>query len=156
MRALLSCIGVVALAAVPAAADDFFFTATLDGLQEVGGGDPDGTGFATLHVNNDDPANPFIDWTIEALNIDMPLIGAHIHQADAGVNGPVVIDFSSQLEGAGLVDMDLLNLIANPSGFYVNLHNDAFQGGAIRGQIPAPGAAAVLALGGMIALRRRR
>ena len=156
MRVLLSCIGIVSLAAVPASGDDFFFNVNLDGLQEVGGGDPDGSGLAGLHINNDDPANPTINWSIEALDIDMPLIGAHIHQADAGVNGPVVVDFSSQLEGGGLVDLDLLSVIANPSGFYVNLHNQAFPGGAIRGQIPTPGGAAVLVAGSAIVLRRRR
>lgn len=42
---------------------------------------------------------------------------------------------------------------------YVNVHTTAFGGGEIRGfltPVPAPGAASVLALGGLLAVRRRR
>ena len=42
---------------------------------------------------------------------------------------------------------------------YVNVHTTAFGGGEIRGfltPVPAPGAASVLALGGLFAVRRRR
>ncbi|HYD01820.1 MAG TPA: CHRD domain-containing protein [Phycisphaerales bacterium] len=39
---------------------------------------------------------------------------------------------------------------------YLNIHTTAFTGGEIRGLTPTPGAGAVLALGGLAALRRRR
>ena len=42
---------------------------------------------------------------------------------------------------------------------YLNVHTTAFGGGEIRGfltPVPAPGAASVLALGGLLAVRRRR
>ncbi len=113
----------------------------LDGHQEVDAmgmpdkGDLNGSGVAHLFVNSDTLT---IDWNITAQDIDFPLIGAHIHQAAAGTNGAVKIDFNSQLIGAGLADPDLANLLANPSGFYVNLHNNAFMSGAIRGQIGQP------------------
>ena len=75
---------------------------------------------------------------------------AHIHKAAAGVNGPIHWDFleagnpvasvsdqPSQLRGiararAAAVVADLL---ANPSGYYVNVHSTAFPGGAMRGQL---------------------
>jgi MYXO-CTERM domain-containing protein len=135
---------------------DYFWTIPLDGLQEPDGGDLDGFGTAVLHINDDDPAAPFIDWEFTAFGIDMPLTGAHIHDGDFGVNGPPVVDFSGQMSGTGLVDLDLLNVLASPEGFYVNLHNAAFPGGAIRGQIPAPAGAAVLGVGALVAGRRRR
>jgi hypothetical protein len=75
---------------------------------------------------------------------------AHIHKAAAGTNGPIHWDFleagnpvasisdqPSQLRGiarprAAAVVADLL---ANPSGYYVNVHSTAFPGGAVRGQL---------------------
>ncbi|MDZ4779383.1 MAG: CHRD domain-containing protein [Planctomycetia bacterium] len=113
----------------------------LDGHQEVDSsgnpdkGDLDGTGFAQLWVDSEALS---IDWNITAENIEFPLIGAHIHESPAGTNGSVKIDFDAQLTGSGKVDADLANLLANPTGFYVNLHNNSFTGGAIRGQIGQP------------------
>ncbi|HZW08059.1 MAG TPA: CHRD domain-containing protein [Phycisphaerales bacterium] len=39
---------------------------------------------------------------------------------------------------------------------YLNIHSSVFGSGEIRGVTPTPGAAAILALGGLAALRRRR
>ena len=153
-RILVFAAGVAALAGA-ARGGDHFFTVQLSGLQEVNGGDPDGFGTAMLRINDDDPSNPFIDWEIEAFDILMPLTGAHIHEGDAGTNGPVRIDFNSQLSGAGLVDIDLNGVLANPTGWYVNLHNADFPGGAIRGQIPVPATGVVLGAAALAARRRR-
>jgi hypothetical protein len=111
----------------------------LDGFQEVddagnpGQGDLDGFGTAVVVI--DDEALT-IDWDFTFGNIELPLILAHIHQAPAGVAGPVVVDFSAQPSGSDLFDPDLANVLADPTGFYVNLHNDPFPAGAIRGQLP--------------------
>lgn len=118
------------------------FVVPLDGHQEIGAGgvsdagDLDGTGTATLVI--DDVANT-IEWEIVVHNIVLPPTGAHIHQAGAGANGPVRIDFNAQLSGTGLVDPDLATLLADPMGFYVNIHNAQFPLGAVRGQLSAPG-----------------
>jgi hypothetical protein len=79
------------------------------------------------------------------------LVGFHIHQGLPGVNGPVVI--SSDLTaftdstGTGTItrilslptdDTTLATLkaiVANPGGFYVNMHTSINPGGAIRGQL---------------------
>lgn len=117
------------------------YEVSLDGRQEVDAlgapdkGDLNGSGVAQLFVNTD---TQMIDWNITAQDIDFPLIGAHIHEAAAGANGSVKIDFNAQLVGAGVADADITNLLANPTGFYVNLHNAAFPTGAIRGQIGQP------------------
>ena len=75
---------------------------------------------------------------------------AHIHKAAAGVNGPIHWDFleagnpvasisdqPSQLRGIARprAAAVLADLLANPSGYYVNVHSTVFPGGAVRGQL---------------------
>jgi len=136
-----------------------FFLLPLSGEQEAPGpGDPDGTGTASLLI---DPDTLTIDWNITVSNIDFPLTGAHIHVAPVGEPGPIVVDFNSQLTGSGLSDPDLAAVLANPTNYYVNVHNQPFPGGAVRGQlpkgvvIPAPPALALAAIG-LLGLRLRR
>jgi len=134
----------------------------MSGEQEAPGpGDPDGTGTAFLTI---DPDTLTIDWNIIVSNIDFPLTGAHIHEAPAGVPGPIVVDFSSQLSGSDLADPDLAGVLEDPAEYYVNVHNDLFSGGAIRGQlgnpisvIPIPSALGLVLLGlASLRLSRRR
>jgi hypothetical protein len=81
------------------------------------------------------------------------LNGLHIHKAAAGVNGAIVIDSGlSSANGvtntsgrgnifrvadittsAGIATLE--QIFSDPSQFYVNLHNDDFPGGAMRGQL---------------------
>jgi len=142
------------LGAGNASADIINFTVALSGANEVGGGDPDGTGTAFLTL---DSATNQISWNIVVANLDTFTLD-HIHQGAAGVNGGVVIDFSATLIGGPIFDADVANVIANPSGYYVNVHTNTFPGGAIRGQIPEPGTLTLVGVGliGIGAVRRRR
>ncbi len=113
-------------------------TAALSGTEEVPNpGDPDGTGFASVTF---DMVNNIVRYTISVQNIDAPTAG-HIHTGGAGVAGPVLVSFSPTfVNGAasGSVNVSastMQNILNNAGGFYVNIHNPAFPGGAVRGQL---------------------
>jgi hypothetical protein len=124
-------------------------TTTLSGQAEVsddgtpGVGDPDGTGTATIEVLPSAAGPPTtLCWAIVVQNVVTPAIGAHIHEAPAGENGPVVVPLSApNLNGTSNgcttpVDEEVLGrLIDNPAGFYVNVHTTDFPAGAVRGQL---------------------
>jgi hypothetical protein len=132
------------------------FVVPLSGANEVAPvvGDPDGSGTANLTI--DDVALT-VTWNIVVANLD-PVIADHIHSGAAGVNGPIVVDFGGALVGGPLGDPDLAAVLANPTAFYVNVHTTTHTGGAIRGQVPEPGTALLLATGlaGLAASTRRR
>ena len=129
--------------------------ASLDGKQEVGtAGDPNARAKAYVFGIDGDPKT--ICYTIvhvaklgEAEQAPGNGRAAHIHEAAAGSNGPVVVNlawpqdgqagdcFAEGKEGkfptgeAGIVQ----RILKNPKNFYINLHNTAYPAGAIRGQL---------------------
>ena len=113
------------------------FTASLTGAAEVPGpGDLDGTGTARITVN---VGQSTVCYEITVANI-APATAAHIHEAVAGAAGPVVISLnaptSGRSSGCASVDRELAKEIAkDPTEYYVNVHNAAFLGGAVRGQL---------------------
>ena len=123
------------------------FTTSMTGAQEVsaafptgGAGDPDGTGTARISVNY---GQARVCWNLTVANIATP-IRAHIHRAPALTNGPIVVGFfnatPSTLSGCTSttqpIDRAILkDIIQHPQNYYVNVHNAAFPGGAIRGQL---------------------
>ena len=67
---------------------------------------------------------------------------AHIHEASAGSNGPVVVTLSPPTDGysAGCVDTGDADLAADitlreSAEYYVNVHNAEYPGGAVRAQL---------------------
>jgi hypothetical protein len=114
-------------------------TATLTGAAEVPGpGDPNGTGTATLKLNQ---GRGKVCFVLTASNITLPATGAHIHVGAAGVAGGIVVPLTppdaSGISG-GCVDAPRATIKAikkNPSGYYVNVHTSDFPAGAIRGQL---------------------
>jgi hypothetical protein len=115
------------------------FAARLSGANEVPAADPDGSGNALVVVRGNR-----VTFALQWSNITAPILG-HIHRAAAGVNGPVVVPFfgtpmpATATAAAGAVTVSdpqiAADIVADPAGFYVNLHTAAFPGGAIRGQL---------------------
>ncbi len=140
LRALLALALVGALLAVSAAAVSAGgrpLATTLNGAEEVPGpGDADGTGSASITVN---PGLGQVCFTLSVSNI-ATAAAAHIHEAPAGVAGPVVVGLdapsSGSSSGCKTVSRELAkDIIQNPSDYYVNVHNAEFPGGAVRGQL---------------------
>ncbi|MGK2948497.1 MAG: CHRD domain-containing protein [Acidimicrobiales bacterium] len=78
---------------------------------------------------------------------------AHIHEGQPGENGPVVVSlaFPTGGEAADCISEDRVNpttnaplfadgqtaqeILANPDNYYVNVHNEEYPSGAVRGQL---------------------
>ncbi|MFZ2490830.1 MAG: CHRD domain-containing protein [Thermoanaerobaculia bacterium] len=140
LRRIVSISALVILAASLsfAQSDSFTLTAPLTGANErPNPGDIDGTGFAVVRI--EPSANTIYYWVLAA-NINTPT-AAHIHRAGADVPGPVVVTFNPTFTNgatSGSVTADpalIAEILANPAGFYVNVHNADFPGGAIRAQL---------------------
>ncbi len=117
------------------------FTADLSGENAVDDpGDPEGTGSATVVIDLDTSE---VCFTITFDGIEDP-VAAHIHEGGADVNGGVVVDFDwPNSLGDGCVAGDaavVAAIVADPSGYYVNVHTAEFPASAIRGQLVAAAA----------------
>lgn len=146
------------LAASPVAAAIITFNLGMDGAQEVpsGTGDPDGSAFGTLSLND---VTGQISWSITYANIEDP-VAMHIHPGAMGSEGGPLVTLTVVANGpdpnplVGSVTPFLTttqSIIANPLDFYVNIHTASFPDGAVRGQVPEPGAA-LLVGAGLVAL----
>lgn len=135
--ALLAAVAMIGSTAVSAAeSTGKTLYATLSGANEVNGGDPDGTGMATVRIN---PGRGTLCYSINVSNI-APATMAHVHDGDAGSAGPVVRGLtaptSGSSEGCATISRELaISIITDPEGYYVNVHNAEYPGGAIRGQL---------------------
>ncbi|MGZ8474912.1 MAG: CHRD domain-containing protein, partial [Candidatus Limnocylindria bacterium] len=132
----LGLVASLALAGVAMAAETTL-TADLAGGAAT---DDDGSGTATVVL---DPDAGTACWTFSVENID-PVTVSHIHEGAEGTDGGVVVDldvdgFDGSSEGCNdAADAATLQaIIDEPAGYYVNVHNEAFPGGAIRGQLAA-------------------
>jgi len=118
---------------------DVEFSVGMSGAEEAPGpGDEDGTGMANITVNL------FKRQVCFALMVSDigPATAAHIHIAPPGEPGPVVVPLNppptdgSSRGCANNVDAQLLkNIVRHPERYYVNVHNEEFPAGAVRGQL---------------------
>jgi uncharacterized protein (TIGR03437 family) len=136
------------------------FRVQLNAQNEVPALTLNASGFGTiwLHVNKN-AAGRVVSGNVEFITrytfpTPITFTGMHIHRGNAGTNGPVLIDTGitaannfvdetgstgitrSAAVMAGSANVEVLEqIIANPGGFYLNLHTTANPGGAIRGQL---------------------
>ena len=140
--------GMIAVGGFALASDDVDLDADLSGANEVPPADPDGDGKADVEweINGNE-----VCFDIKIDDIGAPNRG-HIHVGVAGVNGGIVVPLfeliglpadprNDQLEEGRLQDCVtadpavLAAIAADPAGYYVNVHNTRFPGGAARGQL---------------------
>jgi hypothetical protein len=114
--------------------------ADLTGEQEVPDpGDPNGSGDANVTVYRTK-----VCYTLLAEDIRRPT-AAHIHEGRRGVAGDVVVELNTPTkvadavyfsEGCERISRELSrDLRMNPTHYYVNVHNNPYPEGAIRGQL---------------------
>jgi hypothetical protein len=146
MRRLLPAAVVIAIAAaigaIPAGADaginGVTLRTTLTGAEEIPGpGDDDGSGNAAILVF---PHRATVCFHIEVSDIE-PATLAHVHEGVEGVAGGVVVTLVPPTDGESrgcVMDLDpalVRDIGLNPTGYYVNVHNEPFPSGALRGQL---------------------
>lgn len=133
--------------------------ARLNGRQEVPTsgsptrqvGDPDGFGEAYVFGIDGDATTLCYVLTVNKI---ATATGAHIHEGVRGENGPIVANLAAPADGNAAdcltegevgpgttpkfpTGETVADILANPAGYYVNVHNANFPGGAIRGQLRA-------------------
>jgi len=81
-------------------------------------------------------------YTLEVSGLSAPATAAHVHVGDRNAPGPVVIPLTVTMatdfdvSACTTASADLLAAIeADPSAYYVNVHNANNPGGEIRGQL---------------------
>jgi hypothetical protein len=119
------------------------YTARLTGAAEVGGGDPDGSGTASVRTRGTE-----VCYDLRWSGVDVTM--AHIHKGGAGKNGDVVVNFfagespldATSKSGCVQASAEVVKAIAaRPDWYYVNLHSPDLPKGAVRGQLAGVDAA---------------
>ena len=138
------------------------FVADLRAANEVPaitGPESGGTGTATITLTPTRDASNAITagtfefaFTVTGLTTTSNITLAHIHTGAAGVNGGIVVNSnlsqatsiptpagSASFQRSGLTaDVATINqIVANPAGFYFNVHTSLNPGGVVRGQLRA-------------------
>ena len=141
-RPVLLSLILAALLPVTALAQQAVFMTTLNGANEPSGGDNDGYGVGLVTISG-----TTLSFIVTQNNLSA-ITGTHIHRGAPGVNGNIVIGFQPSGQSAPTytngvatgtitgIDQALINeIIANPAGFYLNVHSTERTGGAIRGSL---------------------
>ena len=126
--------GLVGVVAVEnAAAGVYTFSASLFHSNEVPPNASGYTGVASITVDTS-TFEVCVNATTNVPDSDA-IVAQHIHEGAEGVNGPIVVPFTS-LDSCAISTSTIVDgIVANPSGFYFNVHTTMFPGGALRGQL---------------------
>lgn len=135
----------VSLAAAPVQAADF--RADLTGDQEVPAVETDAMGLALFQFVRVFGQERLITARID-VGLSGPVVGAHIHNAPAGENGPIVLDFANGVILSGVVKLNVnsaadlegplqgltlqdLRALMDEGSTYINVHTEANPDGEI-------------------------
>jgi hypothetical protein len=109
------------------------FTLDLKGTSE-----PNAKGSAALRIRKDAGV---VCYRLHAESVTLPTTAAHIHRGASGVNGPVIVPFTApgangNSSGCATAPAAIIDeILANPPGYYVNVHTQEHPAGAIRSQL---------------------
>ena len=94
-------------------------------------------GLGLLRLTSDQKLYSLV--TVKDLEMGDKLLVAHIHKADAGVNGPVIIGLCSSAADFGKIKINTLTdanfTTVKTDYIYVNAHSVNHPGGLVRGQV---------------------
>lgn len=112
------------------------FNVMLSGSQEVVVCDADGSGTAMLTFNKQEGT---LTYQLMVSDVD-GVTAAHLHEAPAGTAGPVVVGLRAPVNGmsSGVVRLSkdqIKEILKNPEDYYVNVHSEMCEAGAVRGQL---------------------
>ena len=115
--------------------------AKLSGANEVPQANTADRGSAVIRLN---AKTLKVCWAFSALKLSPNTglgtapVAAHIHVGAAGVAGAIVVPLGASYARRGCMTSTkpvIDAILANPKGYYVNVHNASYPGGAIRGQL---------------------
>jgi len=138
-RSMIAAIALAPLGVTAASAEEYYLSAQLKGAAEVPGpGDGSATGTADIML---DTEKLRLCYTISSTGITKATM-AHIHKGKAGVAGDPVLSLTVDGSGNSKQCVDVVKDVADaigaaPGDYYVNVHDEAFPAGAIRGQLEA-------------------
>jgi CHRD domain len=133
---LLTALALSGCATIAGTVGESFTTALVGGQEVPGPGDPQATGTAKVTA---DSATDTVCADVRTQRL-APATMAHIHKGARGVAGPPVLTIDTPTNGRSnkcySVDKALAAaILADPAGYYVNVHTAAYPKGAIRGQL---------------------
>ncbi len=109
----------------------------LKGTNQVPSVSTTAIGLSLLRLTSDKKLYSLI--TIKGIEMGDKLLYAHIHKADAGVNGPVIISLCKNEADFGQIKINTLTdanfAIVKTQYIYVNAHSINHPGGVVRGQV---------------------
>ena len=131
----LSVLGALLLALPASAAPLATLEANMTGEKEVPGpGDRNGRGSAEVKVFR---SKVCYELRVERIR---PATAAHIHEGSRGVAGDIRVTLNTPRDGSSRGCEDISRALSrdlreHPKAYYVNVHNNKFPDGAIRGQL---------------------
>ena len=140
LAALLAALATAAMVALPAIGHRtpkprVLFTAMAGAEEQPGPGDDNGYGAAYFEIVGNK-----ICFRSEAEQLDGTTLFAHIHRAELGQEGPIVVTLFNGAVPEGRRCVKTTRSLAKeigrfPGRFYANIHTTEHQAGAVRGQL---------------------